>query len=100
MATTNTLIDVKRGNLTMTVLGETAKFSIFNKTPTSNNALSNNCSFIDCIDLAVESVFLQEHIDFESVDTVEDKEFCKEEKQKWNGQREKPYDEETMPDQT
>ena len=79
MATTNTSIDVKRGNLTMMVLGETAKFSIFNKTPTSNNALSDNCSFIDCIDLAVESVFLQEHIDFESVDTVKKKESVKKE---------------------
>ncbi|MCQ7012863.1 retropepsin-like aspartic protease, partial [Clostridioides difficile] len=52
MATTNTLIDVKNGRITLTVLGETVAFSMDNtRTPSSS---FGQCSFVDEIDNEVQ----------------------------------------------
>ena len=59
MATTNTLIDVKNGKLTMDVLGETVTFSIFDTTPIPTTALYEGVSFIDCIDSFAFDTFTQ-----------------------------------------
>ncbi|XP_057775304.1 uncharacterized protein LOC130994276 [Salvia miltiorrhiza] len=60
MATTNTLIDVKDGNIKMTVLGESVSFSVHDSREMSSVNFINECSFIDPIDGLVETVFVQE----------------------------------------
>ncbi|XP_057775045.1 uncharacterized protein LOC130994003 [Salvia miltiorrhiza] len=60
MATTNTLIDVKDGNIKMTVLGESVSFSVHDSRAMPSANFINECSFIDPIDGLVEKVFLQE----------------------------------------
>ncbi|XP_057811720.1 uncharacterized protein LOC131025958 [Salvia miltiorrhiza] len=60
MATTNTLIDVKDGNIKMTVLGESVSFSVHDSRAMPFANFINECSFIDPIDGLVEKVFLQE----------------------------------------
>lgn len=78
MATTNTLIDVKNEKLSMTVLGETMTFFIFDTIPIPITTSYKSCSPIDYIDSAMENNFLLEQglKEFESVLMVDQK-FCK-----------------------
>lgn len=47
MATTNTLIDVKNGNIKMSVLGEEVSFFVHRSRPISLANLMDNCSVIE-----------------------------------------------------
>ncbi|CAL2277587.1 unnamed protein product [Prunus armeniaca] len=56
MATTKTIIDVQNGLLTMTVLGETVQFKVFESL--SHHSSSLDCCSIDVLDSLVFSKFL------------------------------------------
>ena len=60
MATTRTIIDVQEGKLTMTVLGETVKFKVFDVNKIPLVATIDECYYIDCLDSLVYEMFLQE----------------------------------------
>lgn len=54
MATTQTIINVHDGRVSMTVLGETVKFKVSNAM-LSPVELNDNCAFVEVIDACVES---------------------------------------------
>ena len=60
MATTKTIIDVQNGKLSMTVLGETVQFKVFDSLPYPSISSHDECSYIDCIDSLVHDLHLQE----------------------------------------
>ncbi|XP_021829063.1 uncharacterized protein LOC110769407 [Prunus avium] len=58
MATTNTIINVKDGTLSMTVLGETAEFKVFDL-PSQTSISLDTCFSIDVVNDEVSSKMLQ-----------------------------------------
>ncbi|XP_015584601.1 uncharacterized protein K02A2.6-like [Ricinus communis] len=59
MATTKTVIDVHNGKLTMTVLGETVEFKVFDSLTISPSTSIDEYSNVDCIDYIVYETYLQ-----------------------------------------
>ena len=57
MATTKTIIDVRNGKLSMTLLGETTQFSVSNAMLLPSAAYLDECAFISDLDQCVEESF-------------------------------------------
>lgn len=54
MATTNTIIDVHDGKLSMIMLGETVKFEVTNSLLLPSETCMDECAFIEEIDACVD----------------------------------------------
>ncbi|XP_048227310.1 uncharacterized protein LOC125369341 [Ricinus communis] len=77
MATTKTVIDVHNGKLTMTILGETLEFKVFDSLTISPSTLIDECSYVDCMDYFVYETYLQNKDDkLEVALTLEKHEEC------------------------
>ncbi|XP_015573039.1 uncharacterized protein LOC107261040 [Ricinus communis] len=63
MATTKIVIDVHNGKLTMTVLGETVEFKVFDSLNISPSTSIDECSYVDCMDYFVYEIYLQDKDD-------------------------------------
>ncbi|XP_031273170.1 uncharacterized protein LOC116131647 [Pistacia vera] len=63
MPTTKTIIDVHKGKLSMTVLGETVEFKVFGSLPIPSTSTYDEYSFINCVDSLVYDTYLQEKIE-------------------------------------
>lgn len=59
MATTKTIIDVHEGKLTLTVLGETVTFKVFDYLSMPSIATIYECSYLSSIDSCVEEMCLE-----------------------------------------
>ena len=73
MATTKTIIDVQDGNLTMTVLGETVHFKVFDSSPFPSISAIDEIFDVDPLDNLVQNTFFRTRIEdkLETVLTLE-----------------------------
>eukprot|EP00257_Ricinus_communis_P022643 XP_015582434.1 uncharacterized protein LOC107262253 [Ricinus communis] len=60
MTTTKIVIDVHNGKLTMTVLGETVEFKVFDSLTLSPSITIDECPYGDCMDYFVYETYLQD----------------------------------------
>ncbi|XP_048235993.1 uncharacterized protein LOC125371330 [Ricinus communis] len=63
IATTKIVINEHNGKLTMTVLGETVEFKVFDSLILSPSTLIDECSYVDCMDYFVYETYLQDKDD-------------------------------------
>eukprot|EP00257_Ricinus_communis_P020928 XP_015580293.1 uncharacterized protein LOC107261980 [Ricinus communis] len=63
MATTKTVIDVHNGKLTMTVLGETIEFKVFDSLTLSPSTPIDKYSYVDCLNYFVYEIYINDRDD-------------------------------------